>query len=148
MTIINATCDDRHNNINALEKDKFQYDINGDVCVNTCIAKPSGDGLKFVYASGSDTPGSEYCFLSCVVPAGKLLKLEQIIAAFQQSGEFLVKVGGNTIMRLVTSPAQPTISIKLENSIPIAESEVVEICFCTTEEGEYSATLIGNQTTL
>jgi len=130
--------------LSTLEQRKFQEDANGDVCVNVCISEPTGSAFKCVYESGNNAPGSEYCFLSCPIDIGKTFNLEQIIVAFQQSGLFLVKVDGNTIMRLITSPAQPTIDIKLSIPKPISEGETVEICFCSTEPGEYSANLIGS----
>jgi hypothetical protein len=133
-----------------LWKHVFQPDANGDVCMNVCISEPKGDANKCVYAEGvyeAADIGIETCFISCPVPATDTLKLEQIIVSFLGSGQFLIKKNGSTIMRLVTSPAQPTISIKLENPKPIDAGDTVEICFCGPCEGIYSANLIGTQVT-
>ena len=130
---IDTTCGNPLNNIVKLEKDKFKLDANGDVCVNVCISEPTGDASKCQYNSGTyETAdvGSEECFLSCTVAAGMRLIPDQVIVAFSGTGQFLIKIEGNTIMRLITSPAQPTIAIKLENNKPIEAGETIEICFC------------------
>ena len=140
------------NNIVKLEKDKFRVDANGCPAVAVCPTMPEGDANKCLYACNTypdDAPGAvlgaEHCFLSYTVPADKELWAQQLIVAFNGTGQFLLKIAGVTVMRLITSPAQPTISIKLENAKPIAEAEVVEICFLGPCPGDYSATLIGTQ---
>lgn len=132
-------------NIDRLEKRKFQKDANGDVCVNVCISKPQGDGCVYEYASGSEAPGGEECFLSYTVPVGKTFFWEHIVVAFQQSGEFLVKVEGVTKMRLITSAGAPTFDSSLAKPLPIDAGDTIEVCFCSTTAGEYSASISGSQ---
>ena len=137
-------------NIITLWKRVFRPDANGDVCLNVCVSDKDTSGDQCKYAEGDYEQadvGTEECFLSCTVPATDTLNINQIIVTFLGSGEFLIKRQGTTIMRLVTSPSQPTISIKLENPKPIAAGETVEICFCGPCPGMYSANLIGTQTT-
>lgn len=147
---IDADCCDKRNNINFLEKNKFCEDANGNICVNTCETKPEGNGLKRQFECDTYTQQNvddkdELCFLTCTVAAGKKLFVDQIVVAFHDFGEFLLKVEGNTEMRLVTSPAQTTIPLRLTPSIPIAAGETVEICFSGPCTGNYSATLLGTQ---
>ena len=146
---ITADCCDKLGNINYLNKQSFRLDSSDCPTQAVCFDMPEGDANKCTYAEGiypdALNLGDEVCFLECVVDVGKKLFTHQVIVAFNGTGQFKVKVDGVTVMRLITSVAQPTISIKLENAKPINQGEKVEVCFCGPCEGEYSATLIGTQ---
>ena len=132
-------------NINELIRRSHQEDAAGNVCVNVCIAPVSGD--LCIYASGENDPiGTEHCFISYLVPNGKTLIWSQIIASFPDFGEFLIKVEGTIIMRLVTSPGSTNVSINLTPSKPISSGDTIEVCFCGPCKGDFSASIIGQLT--
>lgn len=131
----------RATDLRDFEKEKWCYDSEGNIGVNTCseIRLPTGESLpvffrlsgvgKFFDADTVSTPGTEQTLISHTVSVGKNIDLVRLEASCRQSGTFRILVDGSQVGKIRVGPGFPNGDFRFEVLRNASSGVTIEVKF-------------------